>query len=123
MKKTYTLLFALCLGIMASNAQNYQWAKRIGGISGDDGYSIVVDSSGNVYTTGGFLYTVDFDPGVGTSNLISAGLNDIFILKLDAAGNFLWAKSMGGTDTDRGISISVDGSGNILYHRLLQRHC
>ena len=38
----------------------------------------------------------DFDPGVGISNLISVGMQDIFISKLDSAGDFAWAKSLGG---------------------------
>jgi uncharacterized membrane protein YqhA len=94
-------------------AGNFIWAKRLGGSSVEFGFSIAVDSSGNVYTTGSFMGSVDFDPGTGSSNLTSAGLFDIFISKLDSAGNFGWAKSMGGTNDDNGVSISVDGSGNV----------
>ena len=39
----------------------------------DLGYSVTVDSSGNVYTTGSFISTIDFDPGAGTANLTSSG--------------------------------------------------
>jgi len=113
MNKTTTLLFAFFIGIFTSNAQIYQWAKSKGGTSFDAGYFIAVDGSGNVYTTGLFKGTVDFDPGAGTNNLTSVGGEDIFISKLDAAGNFLWAKSMGGTIDDRGTSIVVDASGNV----------
>jgi hypothetical protein len=56
---------------------------------------------------------VDFDPGTGTSNLTSAGSADIFISKLDASGNFLAAKNMGGTLSDGGNSMKVDLSNNI----------
>ena len=52
----------------------------------------VIDNLGNVYTTGSFQGTVDFDPGTGTYELTSVGETDIFISKLDANGNFLWAK-------------------------------
>jgi hypothetical protein len=85
----------------------------MGGTNWDQGFSIAVDGSGNVYTTGYFQETVDFDPGAGTSNLTSAGSWDIFISKLDAAGNFDWAINMGGTGLDNGNSIAVDGSGNV----------
>ena len=37
-----------------------------------------------------------FDPGAGVFNLTSAGGGDIYIQKLDANGNFIWAKKMGG---------------------------
>ncbi|MFZ4631818.1 MAG: SBBP repeat-containing protein [Patescibacteria group bacterium] len=89
------------------------WAKKIGGTGDDIGYSIILDSLGNVYTTGVFYGTVDFDPGAGVSNLVSAGNYDIFISKLDSNGNFVWAKKMGGTSYDAGHSIVLDSSGNV----------
>jgi methionine-rich copper-binding protein CopC len=72
-----------------------------------------VDSSGNVYTTGYFFDTVDFDPGAGTSNLTSVGGTDIFVSKLDTSGNFVWVKQFGGTSNDNAYSIYVDSSGNV----------
>ena len=92
---------------------NFVWAKRFGGTLSDYGQSIEVDSSGNVYTTGYFNGTVDFDPGAGTSNLTSAGTNDVFVSKLDSSGNFVWAKGFGGTSGDVSTSIAVDSSGNV----------
>jgi len=92
---------------------NFVWAKRMGGTDYENGYSIAVDSSGNIYTTGSFEGTADFDSGAGISNLTSAGLPDIFVSKLDSSGNFVWAKNMGGTDWDFGLGIAVDSSGNI----------
>src|SRR5690606_9459529 len=58
---------------------NFLWAKSMGGASADNGNSITVDSAGYIYTTGDFQGTADFDPGSGTSNLVSAGGTDIFI--------------------------------------------
>jgi hypothetical protein len=92
---------------------NFVWAKCIGGTNGDYGTGITVDSSGNVYTTGYFYGTVDFDPGASISNLTSAGGYDIFVSKLDSSGNFVWAKNMGGIDYDYGNGIAVDSNGNV----------
>jgi len=92
---------------------NFVWAKRMGGTSADYGTSIALDGSDNVYTTGSFQGTVDFDPGAGVFNLVSAGNYEIFVSKLDASGIFQWAKSMGGTIIDFPYSIALDGSGNI----------
>ena len=96
-----------------ASAGDFVWAKSMSGTGADIAFSIFIDSSGNVYTTGYFTGTVDFDPGAGTSNLTSVGSTDIFISKLDSSGNFVWAKSMGGTGTDQANSISIDSSSNI----------
>jgi hypothetical protein len=94
-------------------AGNFLWAKSMGGTGGDIGYSINVDTSGNVYTTGQFQNTTDFDPGIGVFNLTSAGQNDIFVQKLDISGNLLWAKGIGGISSENGFSIHVDASDNV----------
>ena len=92
---------------------NFLWAKSMGGASDDGGQSIIEDSSGNVYTMGYFWGTADFDPGVGTLNLTSSGNKDIFVSKLGGNGDFAWAKSMGGMNSDEGHSIAIDSSDNI----------
>lgn len=92
---------------------NYVWAKSIGGIENDLCSKVTIDAAGNIYTLGNFSTTVDFDPGTGTANLTSTGLNDIFISKLDASGNFVWARGMGGTSNDYGLGIAIDASNNV----------
>ena len=68
-----------------------------GGTGDDYGRSVAVDSSGNVYTTGYFSGTSEFDPGSGTSDLTSNGDEDVFVSKLDSSGYLVWAKNLGGT--------------------------
>lgn len=92
---------------------SYVYAKRIGGTLEDYGNSLAVDASGNVYITGYFQGTVDFDPGAGVANITGAGGNDIFIAKYDGSGNYVYAKTMGSTGNDNGNSLAVDGSGNV----------
>lgn len=100
--------------ILKLNASgDFVWAKNIGGSGEDQGLSVTLDASGTLYATGSFSSTVDFNPGVGTNNLISTGSTDIFILKLDATGNFIWAKKIGGPTADVGYSITVDAFGNV----------
>ncbi len=89
------------------------WARQFGGTELKEARSIGTDAAGNVYTTGFFWGTVDFDPGAGTTNLTSLGFNDIFISKLDAAGNFVWVKQIGGLSADGAYAIAVDPAGNI----------
>ncbi len=116
--KRFKNLFALLgifLFVTQVNAQVtvYKWAKAIGGTDFDTSNSVAVDASGNVYTTGAFSGTVDFDPGAGTANLTSSGFLDIFISKLDASGNFVWAKAIGGNGYGQSNGIAVDASGNV----------
>ena len=92
---------------------NFVWAKSFGGTSTDNGNAIAIDASGNVYTTGYFYVTADFDPGAGIENLTSTGLQDVFVSKLDSSGNFVWAKRLGGTNTDTGNAVAVDAAGHV----------
>ena len=69
---------------------NFMWAKSMGEIAGDIGYSVTIDALGNLYLTGVYEGTVDFDPGPDTFNLNSNGDKDGFVVKLDTAGNLIW---------------------------------
>ncbi len=114
MRKSIIVIILNIITITSIYAQDFEWAKQIGGTSFDNGYSIKTDNSGNVYITGSFWNTVDFDPdSSGVYNLTSAGNSDIFIQKLDSAGNFIWAKRMGGPSYDVGLSIAIDNYGNV----------
>lgn len=92
---------------------NLIWVKSIGGLGIDYAQSLAFDVFGDIYVTGSFEKTVDFDPNAGVHNLTSAGKTDIFVQKLDSGGNLLWVKSMGSIEYDMGKSITVDGSGNV----------
>ena len=65
---------------------NLVWARSVGSSGNDNARGITVDASGNVYTTGNFWYTADFDPGTGTFNLTSFGGLDAYVSKLDPTG-------------------------------------
>ena len=92
---------------------NFVWAKQITSNAPCFGRAITIDASGNILITGSFQLTADFDPSTGIFNLNSLGNNDIFVLKLDPSGNFLWAEGMGGVGDDNGYSIASDASGNV----------
>ncbi len=98
------------------------WVKQIGntGTSGTEAVlAIALDDTGNVYVTGYFNGTADFDPGTGAADTFfmtrtgTSNNNDIFVLKLDNNGNFVWAVSMGGTGNERGLAMDVDRAGNV----------
>ena len=108
------------------SAGNFVWAKQMGGGDDDQGHGVAVDGSGNVYTTGHFRSTADFDPGTGVFDLMSsrpeAGPSlDLFVSKLDSAGNFVWARQMGGTGSDQGEDVAVDDRGNVYTTGVVDR--
>lgn len=96
-----------------TSAGDFVWARHMGGTSYNNwGYDLALDGSDNVYTTGFFTSSGDFDPGPGTF-ILNASVLDIFISKLDKNGNFVWAKSIGGSAVDQGLGIYVDSHRNI----------
>lgn len=93
---------------------DFRWVKQIGGVNPDMARNIKMTSTGNgILVTGSFTSVVDFDPGSGTANLTGSGQEDAFILMLDTAGIFQWAKSMGGSSTDIGYHITAAADLNI----------
>ncbi len=91
----------------------YRWTKTIGGIGEDTGFSITTDSLNNVYITGSFSGTVDFDPSAGVDSRISAGARDIFLTKLSPDGSYQWTRTIGGINDERGVSVVRDFQDNI----------
>lgn len=96
---------------------DFLWAKQIGSDYDDNGQSIAIDpSDGSILITGYYTGTADFDPGPGYFELTTAYLGDyeIFLLKLDANGNFTWAVSIGGGEGwDFGQGVAVNSNSEI----------
>ncbi len=95
---------------------NFLWARNMGGTGLDHAYSLDLDVLGNVYTTGRFTGQADFDPGMGSAPLTSGGSTDVYISKLDASGNYIWARQLSGSAAlgSNGYSLVLDNSSNII---------
>ena len=103
----------------------FVWARAMGGDNIDEGHGIAVDVNGSAYTIGNFRQIAEFNPSAVISNtdasdaanllfpLTTAGADDVFVSKLDAAGNFLWAKHFGGEGQDFGSDIALDNIANV----------
>jgi len=93
------------------------WGKSVGGAGSDWSNGIAVDGSGEIYTAGGFQAVVDFDPGPPLAEESSEGSSSIFILRLSSAGDYRWARVMGGTEDDffypSGYDVAIDTVGNV----------
>lgn len=122
MKKSTILLFCLAAIISRAQVQALQWCKQQNGaLASATGLaaSAATDASGNVFTMGTFAGNIDFDPGPGTFTMATSptsGGNSCYISKLDAAGNFAWAKQF--IDSVNYTlffpsSLATDASGNV----------
>lgn len=91
---------------------NLAWIRTFGAAKGDQAYDIEADGEGNVYVTGRFLLTVDFDPGEGSYPLTAYNI-DMFVLMLDSSGNFVRAVNFGGDFLTEGRCLETDPAGNL----------
>ena len=100
---------------------DFIWAKQYGNSPviylGSSIADVKCDHQGNIYMTGNFTGSCDFDPGAGTFFLASTSMRDGFVAKLDANGNFGWARRIGNTTNDywqyaesRGIAIDANNN-------------
>ena len=94
---------------------SYAWTWTAGGPGQDIGRGVDVDAAtGNVFVTGSFQETVDFDQGPATDLHTSAGREDIFVTALANDGSYLFTRTMGGTFQDQGKHIAVDPEGGVI---------
>jgi hypothetical protein len=89
------------------------WARAAGGAGSDSGGAIAVDADQNVLLTGGFVVSVDFDPGAGSALLDGATGRDAFVWKLDSAGGYEWARNAGTTYEVEGSGIAAAADGGV----------
>ena len=103
----------LCLalaGALPAVAQELDWAKRVGGVQGND---VETDGARNSYMAGLFEATTTFGAGeANETTLTSAGDFDILVARHDPSGALVWAKRAGGTGLDWGYALALDGAGN-----------
>jgi hypothetical protein len=100
--------------IKLASSGAYQWGRLLGGLNNDEGQGIAIDSQGHVVTVGYIGAVSDLDPGPGTANAGGNGLQDAFVQKMDANGNFLWGFAIGGTANDIAYAVCVDAQDNII---------
>lgn len=95
-----------------NSSGDFLWAKQFSGnhCAAD---KLSVDGDGDIYITGYFGGTTDFDPGSGSFEMITAGNSDVFICKLTTDGDFLWAVQAGAEHNDAAYDITTDTAGNV----------
>ena len=94
-----------------NNAGEKKWSKHLGTDQTDKATDILIDGENNIYITGLTLGSFD-----GFTN---AGNMDVFLMKLDNDGNETWTKQFGTEESERGISLALDPSGNIFLTSII----
>ena len=87
----------------------HQWSRAFFSTINGTGNAIKVDGAGNVIVTGHFTGTIDF----GGGPLVSAGADDIFLVKLNTDGVHQWSQRFGAAGDDYGLALAIDGSNNV----------
>lgn len=94
----------------------FKWGKNFGSTStnnnSNNSFAVSTDSSNNIYLTGCFTDTADFDPGATIYNLIGPTFKSPFLASYDSSGNFIWAKALHSSIVN--TSLTLDHQDNIL---------
>jgi hypothetical protein len=112
--KLFVLTLVSNLFVHYTFSQEAEWAKNFPGAGLNEGYAIAADNNGNVYTSGKFSGTIDFNPGASSNTLTAGTAGSAFVSKLDALGNYVWAVQFEGIDGSFIKDIAVDLNGDLI---------
>ncbi|APR80130.1 Hypothetical protein A7982_05477 [Minicystis rosea] len=88
---------------------SYKWGKVFGNASAQVATSVAAQTNGDVVLVGYFQGGMDFGPGP----LSTAGLNDIFMVTLNSAGDGVWSKKLGDASDQFAQAVAVGPQGKI----------
>jgi len=91
----------------------YQFAYSFGDTGNDYLQDMEIDSSNNIILSGHYSLNPDFDPGINTYFQPANSLWDIFIMKINNAGNLIWCRQIGGEGDDYVGKTVIDNNNNI----------
>ncbi len=96
------------------------WIKHIKSISGVFPYDMIIDKNGDIVITGYFSDKVYFNP---KSDDFTSSINinyDIFLIKFNSDGQFIWQKQYGGIEDDHGYLLKHDEDNNYIIQGTFQ---
>lgn len=102
-------IFPLFCTVSASAADPLvEWAASGGSATADKTRAVAFDREGNVFLAG----ETSGEGTFGDQHRDSLGSTDFFLAKVSRAGRFLWVRSLGGSQIDRGYGVVTDAAGN-----------
>jgi len=91
----------------------FQNAVSFGNLQQEFVDDLGIDNLGNVYITGGYQGSVDFNPGPLTDIKTNNGLTDVFLSKFSGFLNYQWANTFGTSNFDYGLDLGFDSGNNV----------
>lgn len=91
---------------------SFTWGHRFAGTGAETVGDLAASGTGDLYLTGSFTGTTDFDPGAGTTTLTSVG-QDAYVVRLNGSGGLVWVRQFGGSEADQGTAIAIGSNGNL----------
>lgn len=95
---------------------DWQWIGQIGSEEREAGVAIAFGPKGDLYVTGNFGASADFEFGKGQTILRPEGHDDVFVARYRRTGALIWARNVGAAHDDdgrvRSTAIAVDAAGN-----------
>ena len=105
---------------------NYVFAKIIhGGYYNNDKPNLTLDSNRNIYVTGEYTGSGDFDPGVGIFNLttLSSASINLFFGKYSPTGDLQWVKGIGEINGEKTSGIKVNKYNEVIIAGVFNNTC
>lgn len=97
-----------------TNSGSFVWARQLQRIqSGSILNTTIKVENSNLYLGGYYTGIVDLNPGTGIDTIANSLFRIGYIVKLDTAGNFLYANRILGTSDNNLYSIDTDNAGNL----------
>jgi gliding motility-associated-like protein len=108
----FLVFFCVCRAYCFAQSPAWQWAKSAHSPGNEIAFDLATDpTSGNEYVGGS--WDTDLSAVFGNTFTSTAGGTDGFVAKYDAAGNVIWAFSIGGTLNDAVLTVYPDPAGNV----------
>lgn len=95
-----------------SESGAYHWAWGVAGEGGTDVKDMAVGTNGDLVVTGLFQQTIDLDPGPGTNEFTSEGI-DAYVLKANEDGIVQWGSVFTGSNNQISVGVDLDQNENI----------
>ncbi len=96
--------------VKLDSAGRLVWARSFGNTFDDVVLGLAVDGADNIVLCGSFEDKLK----VAGAKLVAGERMDAYVVKMNAAGDFVWAKSYGADGEDKAVACAADRFGNVV---------